>query len=103
MITDLEGERGDGFEIEVDKVEGRKNTRRIKAQVLIDAQLETVWAVLTNYEGLADFIPGLAVSQLLHYEDNCARVYQVCLFVFSNFVIYFFNCSDATGRYSLLE
>jgi Polyketide cyclase / dehydrase and lipid transport len=80
MHADLEGERVDGFEIEVEKVEGRKNTRRIKAQVRIDAQLETVWAVLTNYEGLADFIPGLAVSQLLHYEDKCARIYQVCFF-----------------------
>jgi Polyketide cyclase / dehydrase and lipid transport len=53
---------------------------RVEAQVRIDAQLETVWAVLTNYEGLADFIPGLSVSQLLNYEDKCARIYQVCLF-----------------------
>lgn len=84
MYDDLEregeGERVDGFEIDVEKVEGRKNTRRIKAQVRIDAPLETVWAVLTNYEGLADFIPSLAVSQLIHYENKCARIYQVCLF-----------------------
>lgn len=79
--AELEIEREDGFQIEVEKVKGRKNTRRIKAQVQIGAQLETVWAVLTNYEGLADFIPGLAVSQLLHYEENFARIYQVCLFV----------------------
>ncbi|KAJ1692788.1 hypothetical protein LUZ63_009486 [Rhynchospora breviuscula] len=75
--TDLKEEREDGFEIEVEKVEGRKNARRIKAQVWIDAQLETVWDVLTDYEGLPDFIPGLSVSQLLHYEDNFARLYQV--------------------------
>ncbi|XP_078161946.1 polyketide cyclase / dehydrase and lipid transport protein [Carex rostrata] len=75
--AELEIEREDGFQIEVEKVEGRKNARRIKAQVQIGAHLETVWAVLTNYEGLADFIPGLAVSQLLHYEDNYARIYQV--------------------------
>ncbi|KAJ3691162.1 hypothetical protein LUZ61_020326 [Rhynchospora tenuis] len=75
--TDLKEEREDGFEIVVEKVKGRKNARRIKAQVRIDAQLETVWGVLTDYEGLADFIPGLAESQLLHYEDNFARLYQV--------------------------
>ncbi|KAJ4783471.1 Polyketide cyclase / dehydrase and lipid transport protein [Rhynchospora pubera] len=75
--ADLKEEREGGFQIEVEKVEGRKNARRIKAQVRIDAQLETVWDVLTDYEGLADFIPGLSESQLLHYEDNFARLYQV--------------------------
>ncbi|KAJ3672535.1 hypothetical protein LUZ60_007256 [Juncus effusus] len=64
-------------EAEVEKVEGEKNRRIIKAQVQIEAPLETIWAVMTNYEGLADFIPSLAVSQLLEYKDNVARLYQV--------------------------
>ncbi|KAM0932091.1 putative coenzyme Q-binding protein COQ10, START [Dioscorea sansibarensis] len=67
---------GAGFQIEIEKP-GKKNKRRIKACVPVNADLETVWSVLTDYEGLADFIPSLAVSQLVDKRDKFARVYQV--------------------------
>ncbi|URE04264.1 Polyketide cyclase / dehydrase and lipid transport [Musa troglodytarum] len=70
-----EGE--DGFEIEVEKVGEQKNRRRIQSRVRVNADLESVWSVLTDYEGLADFIPSLAVSQLLEKKDKFARLYQV--------------------------
>ncbi|RRT71474.1 hypothetical protein B296_00002224 [Ensete ventricosum] len=70
-----EGE--DGFEIEVEKVGEQKNRRRIQSRVRVNADLESVWSVLTDYEGLADFIPSLAVSQLLDKKDKFARLYQV--------------------------
>ncbi|KAJ0980047.1 hypothetical protein J5N97_015521 [Dioscorea zingiberensis] len=66
-----------GFQIEIDKPPGKKNRRRINARVRVNADLETVWSVLTDYEGLADFIPSLAVSQLLDKRDCFARLYQV--------------------------
>ncbi|CAL9095062.1 unnamed protein product [Musa textilis] len=67
----------DGFEIEVEKVGEQKNRRRIQSRVRVNADLESVWSVLTDYEGLADFIPSLAVSQLLEKKDKFARLYQV--------------------------
>ncbi|KAK8935356.1 hypothetical protein KSP39_PZI013901 [Platanthera zijinensis] len=65
------------FEIEVLKVEGKNNRRRIRSRVRVDADLSSVWRVLTNYEGLSTFIPSLAVSQLLEKRQNFARIYQV--------------------------
>ncbi|KAG0463103.1 hypothetical protein HPP92_021579 [Vanilla planifolia] len=66
----------EGFEIEVQKV-GSKNRRRIRSCIRVDAELDTVWRVLTDYEGLASFIPSLAVSKLLEKGQNSARLYQV--------------------------
>ncbi|KAK8956265.1 hypothetical protein KSP40_PGU002065 [Platanthera guangdongensis] len=65
------------FEIEVFKVEGKNNRRRIRSCVRVDADLSSVWRVLTNYDGLSTFIPSLAVSQLLEKRQNFARIYQV--------------------------
>ncbi|XP_038970611.1 uncharacterized protein LOC113463225 isoform X2 [Phoenix dactylifera] len=68
---------GDGsFEIEIEKLE-KKNGRRIRARIRVEADLETVWSVLTDYDGLADFIPNLAVSQLIEKKDKFARLYQI--------------------------
>ncbi|CAN4112703.1 unnamed protein product [Withania somnifera] len=54
-----------------------KNRRRIRSKVAVMASLQNVWEVLTDYERLADFIPGLAVSQLLQKEPNFARLLQI--------------------------
>lgn len=72
---------GDGVEVEVAKV-GR-NRRRVQAQISVDATLETVWAVLTDYEGLAEFIPGLAVCKLVEKGEGFARLYQASRCVYS--------------------
>lgn len=68
-------ECGDGEYFEIEKL--GKNTRRIRSRIAIDAPLLTIWNILTDYERLADFIPGLALSQLLHKTDNYARLFQV--------------------------
>ncbi|KAL6613729.1 hypothetical protein ACP70R_035999 [Stipagrostis hirtigluma subsp. patula] len=65
-----------GFEIQVSKV-GKRNRRLVRARVRVDAPLEAVWATLTDYEGLADFIPGLSECRLLHQDHRFARLYQV--------------------------
>ncbi|MCD7462346.1 hypothetical protein HAX54_048304 [Datura stramonium] len=65
----------DGVEIEIEKM--GKNRRRIRSKVAVKARLQNVWKVLTDYERLADFIPGLAVSQLLEKEPNFARLLQI--------------------------
>ncbi|XP_026445645.1 uncharacterized protein LOC113346316 [Papaver somniferum] len=45
---------------EVDVISWRE--RRIKANVLVDADIDSVWDSLTDYERLADFIPNLICS-----------------------------------------
>ncbi|GAB2294401.1 hypothetical protein Dimus_028608 [Dionaea muscipula] len=64
-----------GITIEVIKLERR--SRRIESSVEIDASLQTVWELLTDYERLADFIPGLVVSQLIEKAENYARLFQI--------------------------
>ncbi|KAK7330900.1 hypothetical protein VNO77_25106 [Canavalia gladiata] len=65
----------DGVHIEVTKLE--KNSRRIQSRISIEAPLPDIWSILTDYERLADFIPGLAVSQLLQKGDKFARLLQI--------------------------
>lgn len=66
---------GDGVYIEITKT--GKNSRRIVSRIGIDATLDTIWGILTDYERLADFIPGLAVSELMEKREKFARLYQV--------------------------
>lgn len=74
----------EGFEIEVLKVEGKMNRRRIRSRVRVDAELSTLWRVLTDYDGLANFLPSLAVSQLLEKREKFARLYQVVILPYCN-------------------
>ncbi|XP_027118680.1 uncharacterized protein [Coffea arabica] len=73
-LTDSDEELDD-VDIEIQKT--GYNRRRIQSRVSVDASLQSVWNVLTDYEKLADFIPGLAVSQLLQKTDNFVRLFQI--------------------------
>ncbi|MCO5554272.1 hypothetical protein L7F22_007800 [Adiantum nelumboides] len=53
------------------------NTRRIVVAISIDAPLETLWSVLTDYEGLANFLPGLAVCKVEDRWETGARLFQI--------------------------
>ncbi|XP_025012464.1 uncharacterized protein LOC8270826 isoform X2 [Ricinus communis] len=64
-----------GVLIQINKA-GR-NSRKIRSKIAINASLDTIWNILTDYEKLADFIPGLAVSKLIDKKDNYARLYQI--------------------------
>ncbi|CAJ2628936.1 unnamed protein product [Trifolium pratense] len=66
----------DGVYIEVMKLE-QKNSRRIESRISIDASLHSIWNILTDYERLADFIPGLALSKLIQKGPNFARLLQI--------------------------
>ncbi|KAJ7973164.1 Polyketide cyclase / dehydrase and lipid transport protein [Quillaja saponaria] len=65
----------DGVYIAIKKL--GNNSRRIRSKISIEAPLNVVWSILTDYEKLADFIPGLAVSKLLDKKDNYARLFQI--------------------------
>lgn len=64
---------------EVDVVSWRE--RRIKARILVDADVEAVWSVLTDYERLADFIPNLVY-----------RCFCISLFLKQKHEFFFFGC-----------
>lgn len=74
LLSQIENDE-DGVEIQITKI--GKRSRRIKSRVRINASLSTIWDVLTDYERLADFIPGLALSRLLEKRDNYARLFQI--------------------------
>ncbi|XVF33021.1 hypothetical protein REPUB_Repub17cG0132500 [Reevesia pubescens] len=65
----------DGIFIEIKKL--GVNSRKIRSKIGIEANLDTVWNILTDYEKLADIIPGLAVSKVLEKKDKFARLYQI--------------------------
>ncbi|KAJ8747177.1 hypothetical protein K2173_011065 [Erythroxylum novogranatense] len=65
----------DGVITEIEKL--GNNTRRIRSRIAIDANLETIWSILTDYERLSDFIPSLALSKLIEKSDNVVRLYQI--------------------------
>lgn len=83
---------GDGIEIEVTKI-GR-NRRKVRATVDVSARLEILWGLLTDYEGLADFIPSLSVCQLLEKGEKFAKLYQVFVLKFVSSDNFFSYCWD---------
>ncbi|CAN7089229.1 hypothetical protein IGI04_032965 [Brassica rapa subsp. trilocularis] len=71
-----DGKTEDGVVIiSVEKLE--KSSRRIRSKVGIEASLDAVWSVLTDYEKLSEFIPGLVVSELVEKEGNRVRLFQM--------------------------
>jgi ribosome-associated toxin RatA of RatAB toxin-antitoxin module len=54
-----------------------KRQRQIEACIDIPCTLERLWQVLTDYEGLADFIPNLMVSRLVEHPEGGIRLEQV--------------------------
>ncbi|KAI5332332.1 hypothetical protein L3X38_022461 [Prunus dulcis] len=56
--AEAEGERK--VDCEVDMISWRE--RRIKAEISVNADIDSVWNALTDYERLADFIPNLVSS-----------------------------------------
>lgn len=53
------------------------NSRRLFAEVDVDAPPAVVWGALTNYEGLDEFIPSLETNRCLERRPNGARLEQV--------------------------
>lgn len=53
----LDGEGDRKVHCEVEVISWRE--RKIKAEILVNADIESVWNALTDYERLADFIPNL--------------------------------------------
>lgn len=65
----------DGVDVTIQKLDGRK--RCLEACIDIPHNCQSVWQVLTDYEGLANFIPNLAESCIVGQEDGCTLLRQV--------------------------
>eukprot|EP00252_Welwitschia_mirabilis_P011097 TRINITY_DN24955_c0_g1_i1.p1 TRINITY_DN24955_c0_g1~~TRINITY_DN24955_c0_g1_i1.p1 ORF type:complete len:208 (-),score=28.09 TRINITY_DN24955_c0_g1_i1:289-912(-) len=76
-IEEKGGEIGEENDIELVIENCGNNSRRIVASIAIEAPLDAVWNVLTDYEKLADFIPGLLVSELMEKRECGARLLQI--------------------------
>lgn len=61
--------------VEVEKITERQ--RQITAKIKIPHPLEKVWQVLTDYQTLPEFIPGLASSRKLEHPTGGIRLEQV--------------------------
>jgi ribosome-associated toxin RatA of RatAB toxin-antitoxin module len=57
--------------------QGPSNSRRLYAGIDIAAPWDDVWSALTDYDGLADFIPGLAKNECLSRHPAGARLLQI--------------------------
>ncbi|KAH9551047.1 hypothetical protein CY35_10G104200 [Sphagnum magellanicum] len=51
--------------------------RRVVAAITVEAPIENLWSVLTSYKQLPEFIPNLAISQVLSRDKNKVRLLQV--------------------------
>ncbi len=52
---------------EIETAEGREG---VLAKIMIPAPLEVVWAVITDYEKLSDFIPDMKLSKVIGKKDS---------------------------------
>ena len=62
-------------EVQAEQMQGRQ--RRISAKIKIPATAEQIWAVLTDYEALPDFIPNLSKSKRLERPNGGLRLEQI--------------------------
>ena len=51
--------------------------RRLAVQLRTDQSVEQLWQVLTDYEGLSEFIPNLSSSKLIERSGNRVTLAQV--------------------------
>lgn len=61
------------FSVKTDK---RGNEVHVDARAVLNVPLALVWQTLTDYDHLADFIPGIARSRLIEYRGTAAIVEQ---------------------------
>ena len=61
--------------VQTEKLDGRQ--RKITATIQIPHSIDQVWSVLTDYEGLAEFIPSLQKSHRINHPENGIRIEQI--------------------------
>lgn len=62
---------------EVDVVSWRE--RRVRAEISVNADVDSVWNALTDYERLADFIPNLVCRSVQYHIMLCMHYFELKL------------------------
>lgn len=57
-------------------VERGPSLTRVSGEVSVTAEVATAWSVLTGYERMSDFVPGLTVSRVLASDDGTRQIEQ---------------------------
>uniref|UniRef100_A0A7R9UB98 Coenzyme Q-binding protein COQ10 START domain-containing protein n=1 Tax=Pinguiococcus pyrenoidosus TaxID=172671 RepID=A0A7R9UB98_9STRA len=52
------------------------NIRRISGTCVVDSSVDDVWAILTDYDNLADHVPNLTQSRRLNHPQGGIRLFQ---------------------------
>lgn len=63
---------GEGVHVEIKSIGNNKG--EVRSSVEIDASLDTVWNIITDYERFAEVVPCVSASRLLSKNDNTCRV-----------------------------
>ena len=61
----------------IELLDAKSDTKRVVAEVVVQAPLETVWEVLTNYEALPSYVPNLDTCEILERHRGRVRLRQV--------------------------
>ncbi len=65
----------EAVEIKIEKLKGRQ--RHVFAKIEIPHSLEQVWQVITDYEALAEFIPGMTQNRRLDHPTGGIRLEEI--------------------------
>lgn len=63
-------------EEEIQEIRTADGREGVLAKIIIPSPLEVVWAVITDYDRLSDFIPDLKVSKVLEKKDSDIILHQ---------------------------
>ncbi len=69
--------QNDNAYVEISTEKRSVRERRILASITIPQPIEQVWQVITDYEGLADFVPNLTSSKLIPNPEGRIRLEQI--------------------------
>ncbi len=64
-------------DIDLQMVAARDRHRVLTAKIFVPVEVEQVWQTLTDYEGLASFIPNLAESNRIQHPNGGIRLEQI--------------------------
>lgn len=63
--------------LSIDVLDAKSDTKRVVAEIVIQAPLETVWDVLTDYEALPSYVPNLEKCEVLSRQQGRVRLRQI--------------------------
>mmetsp|Transcript_30139 Transcript_30139/g.39696 ORF Transcript_30139/g.39696 Transcript_30139/m.39696 type:complete len:311 (-) Transcript_30139:557-1489(-) len=76
MIWRLGGPKKHNGDVSVTIESPSMNSRRISGSIIVDAPVDDVWKILTDYDNLATHVPNLVQSRKVFHPENGIRLFQ---------------------------